>query len=143
MVRLSPAVVALALLPLAGCAGNEPAPPAPLVVISGPKAFQSFALHDAEDRVIWRLVANQPAPVTALFYGAVPAGFHQETPADGERPRPLVLGEPIRLESVTARRVFRHEGWVDFGRRFSIESWEMILRDPPAPPSVDAPPAAS
>lgn len=143
MARLSTAVVALALLPLGGCAGNEPARADPLVVISGPKAFQSFALHDGEDRLIWRVVADPPAAVEALFFGAVPAGFRQETPANGDRPRPLVIGEPIRLESITPRRVFRHQGWVDGGRRFSIESWRMILRDPPAPSAVDAPPAAS
>ncbi len=140
--RLPSALLALALAvpPLGGCAGDRSAAPDPLVVISGPKAFQSFALRDAADRVIWRLAADPPAPVPELLYGDVPAGFRQETPAGGDVPRALVLGEMLRLESVTPLRVFKHEGWVTSGQRLSIDHWEMKLRHPPTPAELDAAP---
>ena len=132
-----PALLLLALLPLAGCTVDGPATADPLVVISGPKAFDSFELLDERDRVLWRLVAAPAAPVSELFYGQVPAGFRQETPADGSAPRALRIGEPLRLESVTPRRVFRHEGWLASGQRLSIEHWEMRLRQPPERPLQD------
>lgn len=140
MIRLlSPGLLALALLASAGC-GECPAPE-PLVVISGPKAFHSFALRDEADRVIWSLAADPPAPVSELVYGRVPQGFRQETPAEGGRPRALVVGELLRLESVTPRRIFKHEGWVARDQRLSIEHWEMILRHR-GEPELDVPPAS-
>lgn len=137
MRTLLPLLVTLVLLPLGGCAGDGPAASDPLVVISGPEAFNSFALLDEQNRVLWRLVAERPAPVDALFYGRVPQGFRQETPADGSAPRALMLGEPLRLESVTPRRVFQHEGWAASSRRLSIEYWEMKLRTAPEAPRLD------
>lgn len=140
MARLLPAVLAATLLPLGGCGAGTSGGADPLVVISGPEAFSSFELKDAE-RVIWRLVADPAAPVSELFYGEVPAGFRQETPADGGRPRQLTLGEPLWLESVTPRRVFHHEGWVASGRRLSIDHWRMELRRPAEPAALDEAPA--
>ena len=135
--RLLPAVIALALLPLAGCAGREPADP--LVVIAGPKAFSGFELSDADDRVIWRVAADVPAPVVELFYGETPTGFRQEAPAGRARPRPLVVGELLTLKSITPLRVFHHEGYVASRRQLSVEHWEMKLRGIPAPAKLDIP----
>ncbi|MFQ5351282.1 MAG: hypothetical protein ACE5EG_12645, partial [Thermoanaerobaculia bacterium] len=104
----------------------------PLVVIAGPKRFSGFELRDAEDRVIWRLVADEPAPVAALFYGEIPAGFRQQAPAEPDRPRPLVLGELLTLRSTTSLRIFHHEGYVVSRQRLTIDHWEMKLRNPPA-----------
>ena len=134
--RLLPVAIALALLPLGGCAGSEPADP--LVVIAGPKAFSLFELRDSDDRVVWRVSAEEPAPVAELFYGEIPAGFRQQTPAGRGRPRPLVVGELLSLRSVTPRRIFHHEGYVVSRLRLSIDHWEMELRNPPAPAETDA-----
>ncbi len=135
--HLPPGLLALTLLASIGCAGERS--PGPLVVISGPEAFHSFALRDAADRVIWSLAADPPAAVSELVYGEVPPGFRQETPAGGGAPRVLVAGELLRLESVTPLRIFRHEGWVASGQRLSIDHWEMILR-PPREPEPDGAP---
>ncbi len=143
MTRWLPAVVAATLLGLGGCAVDAPGATDPLVVISGPKAFHSFELKDAAEQVLWRLVADPPAPVSALVYGAVPAGFRQETPAGDGRPRQLMMGELLRLESVTPLRVFQHEGWVESGPRLSIEHWQMRLRHPPPEVALDGEPAES
>lgn len=134
--RLSPGLLCLALLAAAGCAAERSAPD-PLLVISGPETFESFALRDGADRVIWTLAADPPAPVSELVYGEVPPGFRQETPAGGGRPRALVRGELLRLESVTPLRLFKHEGWVDTGQRLSVERWEMILRHRGGEPEPD------
>ena len=133
--RLLLAVTALALLPLAGCSGREPADP--LVVIAGPKAFSRFELRDVDDRVVWRVSAEEPVPVAQLFYGEIPAGFRQETPAGRERPRPLVVGELLSLRSVTPLRVFHHEGYVAGHLGLSIDHWETKLRNPPASAELD------
>ena len=141
MARCPAGIVALALLPLGGCAGGEPARE-PLVAIAGPKAFESIELRDGE-QVLWRVVADEPAALGELVYGHVPAGFRQETPAGSARPRALVIGEPLTLESITPLRVFLHEGFVASGQRLSIDFWEVKLRHPPEPPGLDAPPAPS
>ena len=134
--RLLP-VLTLVLLPLGGCAGREPADP--LVVIAGPKAFSGFELSDADERVIWRMAADVPAPVVELFYGETPAGFRQEAPAGRARPRPLVVGELLTLRSITPLRIFHHEGYVASRLQLSVEHWEMKLRYPPAPAEADPP----
>ena len=136
-----PALLALTLPALLGCAVEGPVQ-APLVVISGPKAFHSFELRDGQDRVLWRLTADEPAPVSELVYGQVPAGFRQEAPAAGA-PRALMLGELLRLESVTPLRTFHHEGWVDTGQRLAVEHWEMKLRHPPKTAPLDETPTPS
>lgn len=141
--RRPPAPIGLALLLFTACAADGPPVPDPLVVISGPEAFESMQLVDERERVIWRLVASPPGPVNELVYGEVPAGFDQEIPADGGPPRPLTIGEPMRIESVTPRRLFRHEGWVVAGPRLSLEHWEMKLRQPPETPPLDEPAAPS
>jgi hypothetical protein len=143
MIRWLPAVLAATLLPLGGCAAEEPGDVDALVVISGPKAFHSFELRDDAERVLWRLVADPPAPVSELVYGDVPAGFRQESPGGGGRPRQLIVGELLRLESVTPLRVFQHEGWVESGPRLSIEHWQMELRHPPQRVELDGEPADS
>jgi hypothetical protein len=139
MFRYLSALFALAVVPLGACAGGEPVPAAdPLVVIVGPKAFLSFELRDEREGVIWRLVADEAAPLSEVFYGEIPAGFRQEVPAGGEPPRPLLFGEWLTLESVTPLRLFRHEGFVVSGQRLSIDRWEMKLHDRPTPAEVDA-----
>lgn len=135
-----PALLAMTVLPLAGCFAGGPAVDQPLVVISGPRAFSRFELRDADQSLLWSLVADEPAPVSALVYGVVPAGFRQQSPPDGARPRSLVAGEPLALESVTAVHVFRHQGFADTGQRLAINSWGMTLRNPPAPAELDAAP---
>jgi hypothetical protein len=135
-------LVALAVLPLGGCAGDEPAETEPLLVISGPEAFLRFELRDADARVLWLLVADEPVPLTELVYGDVPAGFRQEAPAEGALPRPLIAGEPLTLESITPKRIFHHEGFAASLQRFSIDHWEMRLRRPPRPPALDGEPPA-
>ncbi len=139
MNRSLPALVAVALLPLGGCAVGETVID-PLVVISGPRAFSRFELRDADDRVIWSLAADEPAPVAELVYGEVPPGFSQEAPAGDGRPRALVVGELLTLESATPLRFFHHEGFVTGGQRLSIEYWEMKLRNPPASAELDGGP---
>lgn len=129
------AVIGLVLMSLPGCAGREHVDP--LVVIAGPKGFTQFEVRDADDRLIWHVVANAPAPVAELYYGELPAGFHQETPADRVKPRPLAFGEFLSLRSVTPRRIFHHEGYVSSHQQLSIEYWEMNLRNPPAPAVPD------
>jgi hypothetical protein len=136
---LLPAVIALTLLPLTGCVNNPPADP--LVVIAGPKAFSSFEVRDIDELVIWRVVTDEPAPVEALFYGEMPAGFRQELPADHRKPRPLMVGELLFMESVTPLRIFHHEGYVTDGGRLATEHWEMQLRNPPTPLKLDDEPA--
>lgn len=131
------AVVACTLLWLAGCAAHDPADP--LVVIVGPKAFSRFELRDADDRVIWQVLADEPVPVAELFYGEIPAGFRQQAPAGRREPRPLVVGEPLILSSVTPLRFFHHEGYVTSRRGLSIDHWEMKLRYPPTPAEPDPP----
>ena len=49
----------------------------------------------------------------------------------------LMPGEPLTLRSTTPLRIFRHEGYVVGRRQLSIENWEMILRNPPAPEGLD------
>lgn len=142
MPRCPAAVLAVVALSLGGCAGGEPAGPEPLVAISGPAGFESFELRDGR-QVLWRLVAREPAPLTELVYGVVPAGFRQETPAGAAAPRELVVGELLYLESTTPSRIFRHEGFVVSGQRLSIDAWQMELRQPPAAPRLDEPPAPS
>ncbi len=66
MVRCLPALIALALVPLAGCSGGDPAAADPLLLISGPEAFLRLELRDAGEQVIWRLVADEPAPLSQL-----------------------------------------------------------------------------
>ena len=138
MLRCVTPLLALALVPLAGCSRGEPAAD-PLLVISGPKAFLRLELRDAGDRVLWRLVADEPAPLSLLFYGRVPQGFRQEIPARGGPPRALFVGEPLTLESTTPLRVFNHEGVVASRQRFSINNSRMRLRQ--ATPGVEPSPA--
>ena len=140
MARRLPGLASLALLWLGGCAGSGGAAGEPLLVISGPETFESFELRDHRDRVIWRLVADEPAAVERLVYGQVPAGFRQEAPAAGAPPRGLLAGEPLYLESLTPRRMFRHWGYAEDDRRLSIDSWEMKLREPPGPRAMDGSP---
>ncbi len=142
MARRLPGLIAFALLPLLGCAVDERATPDPFLVISGPKAFLRFELRDSAEQVVWRLVAEEPTPLAQLVYGDVPPGFDQEAPAGGERPRSLMAGELLILESITPLRVFRHEGFAS-GQRFSIDYWEMKLRHPVEPPRQDGTPGAS
>ncbi len=141
MVRCRSGWLAGALLLVAGCAGDEPAARSPLVAIAGPEAFESFELRSGE-QVVWRLVASEPTPLDELVYGDVPAGFRQETPAGAASPRPLVEGELLRLESITPRRIFLHEGFVT-GQRLSIDFWEVKLRRSLETPELDDPPAPS
>jgi hypothetical protein len=143
MPRWPAGLIALALLPLGGCAGGDQPTDSPLVVISGPKAFERFELRDERQEVIWLLVADEPAPLAQLVYGDVPAGFRQETPAHAGRPRDLMPGEPLALESVTPLRIFHHEGFAADSQRFEIDTWEMRLRHPPARPEVDGAPGVS
>ena len=138
--RLS-GLAALALLALGAC-DRGPADE-PLLVISGPEAFERLELRDGRDRVIWRLAADEPAPLERLVYGDVPPGFRQEAPAGGAPPRELLAGEPLLLESVTPLRVFRHWGFAQADRRLSIDSWEMELREPPGPAALDGSTGAS
>ena len=143
MARWLPGLIALAILPLGGCADGIQTGVDPLVMMAGPDAFQRFELRDANGQAVWSLAADPPVPLQQLFYGEVPAGFRQEVPPGGVNPRPLILGEPLSLESVTARRVFHHEGFVASGQRLSIDFWEMKLRDPPAPAELDVSPESS
>jgi hypothetical protein len=140
MARWLPGLVTLALLPLGGCAGGDRAAEQPFMVIAGPEAFVGFELRSAGEEVLWHLVADEPVPLRQLVYGDVPAGFRQEAPVGGGRPRSLMPGEPLTLQSVTPLRVFLHEGFAASGQRFSIDYWEMRLRSPPEPPALDGVP---
>ena len=124
-------VGALALLLVAGCFFQAPEPE-PFMVFAGPTAFLGFELRDAE-QVLWRLSAEEPVPLSALFYGRVPAGFRQEVPVGGAPPRPLLDGEPLSMRSLTELRIFRHEGFAR-GDVLTILGWEMRLRREPSPP---------
>lgn len=120
----------LGLLALvAACAGEEPERE-PFLVISGPRAFTSVELREPDETTIWRLTADPPAPLTALFYGEVPPGFLQELPDASGPPRPLLPGEPLVVVSTTPDREFRHVGYAAGPGRFSIDTWEMRLRRP-------------
>ena len=142
MLRWPTGLLALALVPLGGCAGDDAATGEPLVVISGPEAFEQLELRDQDDEVLWRLVAERPAPLAKLVYGVVPADFRQETPPGGGPPRELMPGEPLALESITPLRIFHHEGFADLDQGFEIDHWEMTLRDPPTRlHRTDLPPA--
>jgi hypothetical protein len=128
-------LMAICLPLLGGCAGEQRIEP--LVVIAGPRAFTSFELRDAEETVLWRLVADPAAPVAELVYGVVPDGFRREIPTRG-RPRDLLFGEQLTLESITPLRRFRHEGFVDTHQRLSVDRWAVVLHDPPEPAELDA-----
>ena len=142
MIRCPAGLLLLALVALGGCAGGESLAPDPLVAIAGPDDFESFELRDGQ-RVLWRVVADEPTPLDEIVYGQVPAGFRQETPAGGAGPRALVTGELLVLESMTPSRVFHHEGLVVDGQRLAIDFWEMRLRQPSGPAGLDDPPAPS
>ena len=73
-----PALVALALLSLGAC--DRGASVEPLLVISGPEAFERLELRDGRNEVVWRLSADEPAPLERLVYAEVPPGFRQEAP---------------------------------------------------------------
>ena len=140
MTRPHPLLLLLALLPLAGCAGDEPPAREPLVMFSGPEGFTSFEVRDADQEILWSLVAAEAVPLSELVYGEVPAGFEQRVPVDDRQPRMLITGEPLTLESVTARRSFVHQGFVDHGERFAIDTWWMQLLEPPAAAELDGGP---
>ena len=96
MTRRLGELVVLALVLTGGCAGDGSAAREPLLVISGPEAFEGFELRDHRERVVWRLVADELLDITgapALARDrarAMSSAAASDALADGEPVLPVV-----------------------------------------------------
>ncbi len=106
--------------------------PDSLVLLAGPEAVESFEVREADGPVLWRIEAEPAVVVERIVYGTVPAGFAQRVPADGP-PRPLVPGERLETETVTALRTFLHAGRAEGPSTWEITDSRMLLRAFPRP----------
>jgi hypothetical protein len=80
----------------------------PLLSVSGPKDLVRLEVRAGGGEELWVIEADDPTPLTGIYYGAVPPGYRQTVPADGSLPRPFVQHEPIQVLSNTATRGFIH-----------------------------------
>ncbi len=129
-VTLAPLAAFLAsVLALWSACGNGGEPFEPLLVISGPDDFTSFEIRDEGGETIWKLEADEPTRVAALFFGVVPEGFQQTMPSAGP-PRPLEPGEDLSMESRIPNRVFLHRGYAESPTTVVILEWG-VRREPP------------
>ena len=89
---------ALALLVTSlGCTASR------FVEFDGPTVLTRFEVHDASNRLLWRLDGDGSVGVVAFDFGVVPPGYSQVFPSSAA-PRDLVDGEPLLLVYVWLHR---------------------------------------
>ncbi len=62
---------------------------------TGGVQVKTFIVFDSQRQPLWKLSSTSALEVKKVLYGVVPAGFVQEVPAPGDRPRSLIAGEKI------------------------------------------------
>jgi hypothetical protein len=108
-----------------GCAQERP-----LLSVSGPQDLVSFEVRAGDAQVLWAIEADEPTPLRGIYYGAVPPGYRQTMPAEGDLPRPFVEHEPLEILSYTPTRGFIHWGTATGPAEMSIyesKTWVLNL----------------
>lgn len=101
----------------------------PFMAIAGPKDVRCFAVRSRDGETLWAFEAEQGRVVTRIDYGVLPEGFAQVVPADGSKPRLLLIPEEIETETLTASRSITHRGIALSSNRIQIYHSEMRLLD--------------
>ena len=76
----------VAAVPGVGCAEERQRP---LIAVSGPIDLIHLQVRTSGGEVLWAIDTDEPTPLGGVYYGTVPAGYRQTTPAGGEPPRPF------------------------------------------------------
>lgn len=105
-------------------------PPDPLIAISGPRDLIAFELRDGTGATLWAISAAPPRTPESIYYGIVPEGFVQHTPAAGTPPRGLVYGEPVTTSTRTLKYLFKHRGIASSENGFVVEGHSMEVVAP-------------
>jgi hypothetical protein len=80
-----------------------------LIDIVPPTPVEDFQVSD-KSGVLWKITSPVPRQIEFLRYGEVPSGFQQIIPAGSARPRPFVTDETLYTKTITADRIYEHEG---------------------------------
>ena len=98
-----------------------------LLTAAQPAEVASFQVRDKSGTILWRISSPHPVRLLELRYGRVPAGFVQEVPLDGSKPRGFRDGESLITDTIRAEGPFSHRGVAVGEDGFLGGAWSTVV----------------